>query len=106
MPADYLLHESSVGFAVFKVVHQVDTVGNRLKENQDSVKVRTRFSSTSRSQLTFQGLSKIWEAGTAGLLCAFPVRLDPVFIVAAHTFTNTEEQRRPWRMSTTSPKEL
>ena len=36
---DYLLHESSVGYAIFQVVHQVDTVGNRLKEVQDSVQV-------------------------------------------------------------------
>ena len=39
MPADYLLHESSVGFAIFKVIKQTDTVGNRLKEVQDSVQV-------------------------------------------------------------------
>lgn len=39
MSVDYLLHESSVGYAIFKVVHQVDTVGNRLKEVQDSVQV-------------------------------------------------------------------
>ena len=39
MSVDYLLHESSVGYAVFKVIHQADTVGNRLKEVQDSVQV-------------------------------------------------------------------
>lgn len=39
MSVDYLLHESSVGYAIFKVVHQADTVGNRLKEVQDSVQV-------------------------------------------------------------------
>lgn len=33
---DYLLHESAVGYAIFKVVHQPDTVGNRLKEVQDA----------------------------------------------------------------------
>lgn len=39
MSVDYLLHESSVGYAIFSVVHQADTVGNRLKEVQDSVQV-------------------------------------------------------------------
>ncbi|KAG9230310.1 hypothetical protein BJ875DRAFT_385426 [Amylocarpus encephaloides] len=33
---DYLLHESSVGYAIFQVVHQGDVVGNRLKEVQDA----------------------------------------------------------------------
>ena len=41
MSVDYLLHESSVGYAIFQVVHQADTVGNRLKEVQDSVQVIT-----------------------------------------------------------------
>ena len=27
---DYLLHETSVGYALFQVVHQADVVGNRL----------------------------------------------------------------------------
>ena len=39
MSVDYLLHESSVGYAIFQVVHQPDTVGNRLKEVQDAVQV-------------------------------------------------------------------
>lgn len=39
MSIDYLLHESPVGYAIFQVVHQPDTVGNRLKEVQDSVQV-------------------------------------------------------------------
>ena len=39
MSVDYLLHESSVGYAVFQVVHQADTIGNRLKEVQDAVQV-------------------------------------------------------------------
>ena len=39
MSVDYLLHESSVGYAIFQVVHQPDTVGNRLKEVQASVQV-------------------------------------------------------------------
>ena len=43
MSVDYLLHESSVGYAVFQVVHQADTVGNRLKEVQDSVQASSRL---------------------------------------------------------------
>ena len=39
MSIDYLLHESPVGYAVFEVIHQPDTVGNRLKEVQDLVQV-------------------------------------------------------------------
>ena len=39
MSVDYLLHESPVGYAVFEVVHKPDTIGNRLKEVQDSVQV-------------------------------------------------------------------
>lgn len=34
MSVDYLLHESSLGYAIFKVAMQADTVGNRLKEVQ------------------------------------------------------------------------
>lgn len=41
--ADYLLHEGPMGYSVFKVVHQVDTVGNRLKEVQDSVQDLAKF---------------------------------------------------------------
>jgi nucleolar protein 56 len=41
--ADFLLHEGPMGYSVFKVVHQVDTVGNRLKEVQDSVQDLAKF---------------------------------------------------------------
>ena len=41
--ADYLLHEGPMGYSIFKVAHQVDTVGNRLKEVQDSVQDLARF---------------------------------------------------------------
>ncbi|KAH8661454.1 pre-rRNA processing nucleolar protein-like protein Sik1 [Tricladium varicosporioides] len=41
--ADYLLHESSVGYAVFQVIHQADTVGNRLKEVQDAGQDLAKF---------------------------------------------------------------
>ncbi|KAH7382871.1 pre-rRNA processing nucleolar protein-like protein Sik1 [Cadophora sp. MPI-SDFR-AT-0126] len=40
---DYLLHESSVGYAIFEVVHQADTVGNRLKEVQDASQDLAKF---------------------------------------------------------------
>jgi nucleolar protein 56 len=40
---DYLLHESSVGYAIFQVVHQADTVGNRLKEVQDAGQDLAKF---------------------------------------------------------------
>ncbi|KAF2427668.1 Nop domain-containing protein [Tothia fuscella] len=35
MSVDYLLHESSVGYAIFKVTMQADAIGNRLKEVQE-----------------------------------------------------------------------
>lgn len=40
---NYLLHESSVGYAIFEVVHQADTVGNRLKEVQDAGQDLAKF---------------------------------------------------------------
>ncbi|KAF2206923.1 hypothetical protein CERZMDRAFT_88919 [Cercospora zeae-maydis SCOH1-5] len=36
MSVDYLLHESSVGYAIFQVKLQSDTIGARLKEVQDA----------------------------------------------------------------------
>lgn len=43
---DYLLHENSLGFAVFKVVNSPDTIGNRLKEVQDAVQDLAKFGKT------------------------------------------------------------
>jgi nucleolar protein 56 len=40
---DYALYEGPVGFAVFKVVHQADTVGLKLKETQDAVNDLSKF---------------------------------------------------------------
>lgn len=40
---DYLLHESAVGYAIFQVVHQADTIGNRLKEVQDAGQDLAKF---------------------------------------------------------------
>jgi nucleolar protein 56 len=40
---DYLLHESAVGYGFFQVVHQADTIGNRLKEVQDAGQDLAKF---------------------------------------------------------------
>lgn len=40
---NYLLHESSVGYAIFEVVYQPDTIGNRLKEVQDAGQDLAKF---------------------------------------------------------------
>ena len=40
---DYLLFEQSVGYSLFQVVIQPETVGNRLKEVQESVKDLAKF---------------------------------------------------------------
>lgn len=39
MSINYLLHESPVGYAVFEVISQPDTIGSRLKEVQNSIEV-------------------------------------------------------------------
>lgn len=39
MSINYLLHESPVGYAVFGVISQPDTIGSRLKEVQNSIEV-------------------------------------------------------------------
>ncbi|KAI9738205.1 MAG: snoRNP complex protein nop56 [Cirrosporium novae-zelandiae] len=41
--ADYLLHEAPMGYSLFQVIHQADTVGNRLKEVQESVRDLAKF---------------------------------------------------------------
>ncbi|KIW86856.1 uncharacterized protein Z519_12477 [Cladophialophora bantiana CBS 173.52] len=41
--ADFLLHEGPMGYSIFKVVHQADAVGHRLKEVQDGVQDLARF---------------------------------------------------------------
>lgn len=40
---DYLLHESAVGYGIFKVVIQADAVGLRLKEVQDGQSDLSKF---------------------------------------------------------------
>jgi nucleolar protein 56 len=41
--ADFLLHEGPMGYSLFKTVHQTDTVGNRLKEVQESQQDLAKF---------------------------------------------------------------
>jgi len=41
---DYALHESALGYALFKVVHQTDGIALRLKETQEAVNDISRFS--------------------------------------------------------------
>jgi len=43
MSVDYLLHESSVGYAVFKVVLQPDSIGSRLPEVQKASQDLDKF---------------------------------------------------------------
>lgn len=63
MAIDYLLHESSVGYAIFQVVQQPETVGNRLKEYQASMQVSAM--SVAKSRLTPTGFGKIRQNGQA-----------------------------------------
>jgi len=46
MSVDYLLHESPVGYAVFKVSVQPDTIGSRLAEVQKAVQDLDKFGKT------------------------------------------------------------
>ena len=60
---DYLLHESSVGYAVFNVKLQADTIGARLKEVQDAHNDLSRFGKMVQlvSFAPFQGASQALE---------------------------------------------
>lgn len=78
MSINYLLHESPVGYAVFEVIHQPDTIGNRLKEVQESVQVLSSLIGTGESTWHANdslGPCEIWQDDQAGQLCAFSVRL-------------------------------
>ncbi|KAF2869122.1 pre-rRNA processing nucleolar protein-like protein Sik1 [Massariosphaeria phaeospora] len=57
MSIDYLLHESPVGFAVFKVILQPDKIGNKLKEVQAAAQDLAKFGKTVELQgfAPFQG---------------------------------------------------
>lgn len=41
--ADFLLFEGPMGYSLFKVAHQGDSVGNRLKEVQEGVNDLAKF---------------------------------------------------------------
>jgi nucleolar protein 56 len=40
---NYILYDSAVGYGIFEVVHQADSVGVRLKEVQDSMSDLSKF---------------------------------------------------------------
>lgn len=63
MSVDYLLHESSVGYAVFSVRMQADTIGARLKEVQEAHNDLARFGKMVKleSFAPFQGASQALE---------------------------------------------
>jgi nucleolar protein 56 len=46
MSVDYLLHENPIGYAIFKVIAQPDTIGSRLKEVQNAVEDLAKFGKT------------------------------------------------------------
>ncbi|KAH0537447.1 snoRNP complex protein nop56 [Glutinoglossum americanum] len=60
---DFLLHESSVGYAIFKVVHQADTIGNRLREVQQASQDLAKFGKMIKlvSFAPFQGAAQALE---------------------------------------------
>nr|POE92417.1 nucleolar protein 56 [Quercus suber] len=61
--ADYLLHESSVGYAIFSVRLQSDSIASRLKEIQDSYGELSKFGKLVQlvSFAPFQGASQALE---------------------------------------------
>ena len=63
MSVDYLLHESSVGYAVFAVKLQADSIGARLKEVQDAHTDLAKFGKMVQlvSFAPFQGASQALE---------------------------------------------
>ncbi|KAK8217958.1 putative pre-rRNA processing nucleolar protein Sik1 [Phyllosticta capitalensis] len=61
MSVEYLLHESPVGYAVFKVQHQADTIGNRLKEVQEKAAELSTFGKL----VSVQGFSPFQGAAQA-----------------------------------------
>ncbi|CAI6338503.1 unnamed protein product [Periconia digitata] len=46
MSLDYVLHENPIGYAIFKVVHQPDTIGSRLNEVRAAVQDLEKFGKT------------------------------------------------------------
>jgi hypothetical protein len=72
MSVDYLLHESALGYAIFKVVNQADTIGNRLKEVQEAVQDLAKFGKVEHNHPIFLGRPRLT------LLDRRTRRLDPV----------------------------
>lgn len=64
MSVDALLHESSVGYALFKVKRPIDSVGNRSKEVQESVQDLSKFGKLVElvSFTPFQGAAQALES--------------------------------------------
>jgi hypothetical protein len=84
---DFLLHESSVGYAIFEVVHQADTVGNRLKEVQDAAQDLAKFGKMVK------------------LVNFAPYRYDfLILLTRSSSNNNLEEPPKLLKISTSSPK--
>lgn len=67
-----------MGYAIFKVIHQPDAVGNRLKEVQDSVQVINYMKDFCDRGLKADddlGPRKIRQNGQSRQFCAFSVSL-------------------------------
>ncbi|KAG0123261.1 hypothetical protein HOY82DRAFT_582274 [Tuber indicum] len=60
---DYLLQETSVGYGLYQVVQQPDTIGNRLKEVQEATQDLSRFGKMIKlvSFAPFQGAAQALE---------------------------------------------
>lgn len=63
MSVDYVLYEASLGYAIFQVVIQADTIGNRLKEVQEASLDLAKFSKMVKlvSFAPFQGAAQALE---------------------------------------------
>ena len=69
---DFLLFEGPVGYSIFKVVHQADPVGSRLKEVQESMLDLAKFGKMVQltSFLPFEcGLSSTYFPPTLLTMC-------------------------------------
>ncbi|KAL7276470.1 Nucleolar protein 56 [Rhizina undulata] len=60
---DYLLHETAVGYGLYQVVQQPDTIGNRLKEVQEAAQELSKFGKLIKlvSFAPFQGAAQALE---------------------------------------------
>lgn len=67
MSVDYLLHESALGYAIFKVVSQPDTIGNRLKEVQEAVQDLAKFGKVELPALGTRARLTLADRRTCGI---------------------------------------